>query len=127
MNNTAYILQKKNYHESGSVITLLTKEYGKINALLRGSRNKSSTNLELFNQFSVVLQENIASKKTYLNSPAQPTYETLFFIQEIIPQKTCQLEKDSLWLAFYMNELLCLPLNNHTPPQLIKPHKTLTN
>lgn len=116
MHNTAYILQKKYYYEAGGVLTLFTKKYGKINALIRKSKNKSSINLELFNKFNVVLRENDTANKPYLtDTPKSYNYEISFFVQEIIPQQTYHLKKDSLWLAFYMNELLCLLMPQNQP------------
>lgn len=93
---TGFIIKRTNFGESDKIITLFTKEEGKIKAIAKGSRkmkSKYSGHIELLNKvnlvtskgktFEVVMEANL--EKNYLGlTPNLKSLKSLYFITEII-------------------------------------------
>jgi len=98
----AYILHKHAYRETSSIIDVLTKDYGRVSLMARGTRgarSKIASNLMLFTP--VVLSWQGRGELPYLKSI------------ERADLKPPVLKNKSLLSALYVNELLMYFLHKH--------------
>jgi DNA repair protein RecO (recombination protein O) len=98
----AYILHKRDYRETSSILDVLTKDYGRVSLMARGCRGKRSKiagNLMLFTPLVVSWQGK--GNLPYLKSI------------ERADLKAPVLKKKSLLSALYINELLMYFLHKH--------------
>ncbi len=98
----AYILHKRDYRETSSILDVLTKDYGRVSLMARGCRGKRSKiagNLMLFTPLVVSWQGK--GNLPYLKSI------------ERADLKAPVLKNKSLLSALYINELLMYFLHKH--------------
>ena len=98
----AYILHKRDYRETSSILDVLTKDYGRVSLMARGCRGKRSKiagNLMLFTPLVVSWQGK--GNLPYLKSI------------ERADLKAPVLKNKSLLSAMYLNELLMYFLHKH--------------
>ena len=104
----AYILHKRDYRETSSILDVLTKDYGRVSLMARGCRGKRSKiagNLMLFTPLVVSWQGK--GDLPYLKSI------------ERADLKAPVLKNSSLLSAMYINELLMYLLHKHDVQEAI--------
>ena len=104
----AYILHKRDYRETSSILDVLTKDYGRVSLMARGCRGKRSKiagNLMLFTPLLVSWQGK--GDLPYLKSI------------ERADLKAPVLKNKSLLSAMYINELLMYFLHKHDVQETI--------
>ena len=98
----AYILHKRSYRETSSIVDVLTKDFGRLSLMARssrGPRSKTAGNLLQFTPLVVSWQ----------GKGEMPNLKTA----ERADIKAPDLKKRSLLVAMYINELLTYMLHKH--------------
>lgn len=95
------VLHKRPHKESGFLVDLFTREYGRLTVFARGRANpkKPLNHLELFTYSAWYLKEGRA----------------FHFIQEFDDLFAFRLQGREIWTAYYLNELLLRTLPRHQP------------
>ena len=99
------VLNKKPFKESGFLVDLLTREYGRITVFARGRANpkKPLNYLELFTYSAWYLKEG----------------KTFHFIKEVDNLFAFRLAGKEIWTAYYLNELLIRTFPKYQPSEEI--------
>ncbi|HEB82373.1 MAG TPA: DNA repair protein RecO [Gammaproteobacteria bacterium] len=107
----AYILHKRDYRETSSIIDVLTKDYGRVSLMVRGGRGPKSriaANLLLFTPLVVSWQ----------GRGSLPYVKSI----ERAELKAPQLKSRALLSAMYINELLTYLLHSHDEQAAVFEH-----
>lgn len=95
------VLNKRAFKESGFLVDLFTRDYGRLTVFARGRANpkKPLSHLELFTYSAWYLKEG----------------KTFYFIQEVDHLFSFRLSGKEIWTAYYLNELLLRVFPKHQP------------
>ncbi|MHC5224568.1 DNA repair protein RecO [Ignatzschineria sp. LJL83] len=97
------VLNKRPFKESGFLVDLFTRDYGRLTVFARGRANpkKPLSHLELFTYSAWYLKEGKA----------------FYFIQEVDDLFAIRLSGREIWTAYYLNELLLRTFPKEQPSE----------
>ena len=104
-----FVLHTRPWRETSLLVDVFTENYGKLGLCAKGVRNKKSPKRSLLQPLSPL----------YLLWKGRGELATLTFIEPAAP--VIKLSGDSLYSAFYINELMSRLLHRHDPhPELFQ-------
>jgi DNA repair protein RecO (recombination protein O) len=107
---TAFILHRQPYRDSSQIVELFSREYGRVGAVARGSRRPKSRLRAVLQPFTEVLVSWSGRGELKTLTDAEPAAAQM------------NLDGDSLFSGFYMNELLMRLLGRQDPNQEVYEH-----